>query len=396
MKKQKKLNKVKVRICAIIAAIILFLIILSICINVLKNNYKYKELTILFNNELIETMNEVTIDEDENIYFSKSDIALLFDENIYYNEAEEELITAYNKHIALLKLDEEYGLINDENIKLKGQLKEYNDEIYIPITDLQLVYDLEIVYSKKSNRIIMETTTDKKVDSSVIRKTKVKSKKSLFSKDIENLIIGDKVVILEESGNYKKVRTPLGNIGYVKTKKLSEERVVREQVNVDKKELVVFRNYSNVSGVYDNLDEPVDEKKLNVVIPTFFYVDKDSKVLNKTGSKTAAYAIYEEWMKENKLTFMPTVNSNVLVSESMLSYSERSQIINSLVKLVEEYEYQGINIEFDAVDDVNSFNRFIIELMPKCKEKDIKVCVTLNSNLDKKKLEKIVDYVVEE
>ena len=145
MKKQKKLNMVKVRICAIITAIILFLIILSICINVLKNNYKYKELTILFNNELIETMNEVTIDEDENIYFSKSDIALLFDENIYYNEAEEELITAYNKHIALLKLDEEYGLINDENIKLKGQLKEYNDEIYIPITDLQLVYDLDIL-----------------------------------------------------------------------------------------------------------------------------------------------------------------------------------------------------------------------------------------------------------
>ena len=36
------------------------------------------------------------------------------------------------------------------------------------------------------------------------------------------------------------------------------------------------------------------------------------------------------------------------------------------------------------------------ELMPKCKTADIKVCVTLNSNLDKKKLEKIVDYVVEE
>ena len=58
----------------------------------------------------------------------------------------------------------------------------------------------------------------------------------------------------------------------------------------------------------------------------------------------------------------------------------------------------GINIEFDAIDDVNSFNRFIIELMPKCKNADIKVCVSIRNdkNLDKKKLEKIVDYVVEE
>ena len=103
-------------------------------------------------------------------------------------------------------------------------------------------------------------------------------------------------------------------------------------------------------------------------------------------------------MEENKLIFMPTVDSNVLVSESMLSYTQRSQIINSLVSLVKENEYMGINIGFNAIDDVNSFNRFIIELMPKCKNADIKVCVSIgdNVNLDKKKLEKIVDYVVEE
>ena len=129
---------------------------------------------------------------------------------------------------------------------------------------------------------------------------------------------------------------------------------------------------------YDNLDE-VDEKKLNVVVPTFFYVDSDSKVLNKTGSKTAAYSVYKDWMEENKLIFMPTVDSNVLVSESMLSYTQRSQIINSLVSLVKENEYMGINIGFNAVDDVNSFNRFIIELMPRMQEMGIVVSVAILS-----------------
>ena len=395
MKKQKKLNMAKVKMCVFIAVVLLIIVIVCVIIN--GNDNKYKTLTVLLNNEFIETMNPVTMDEEENIYFSKSDIALLFDENIYYNEAEEELITTFNKHVALLKLDQEYGLIDDENTKLKGTLKEENDEIYIPITDLQIVYDLEIVYSKKSNRIIMESTTEEKKVAMVERRTELKSKKGLFSEKLEKLIIGDKVVILEEDGNYKKVRTPLGNIGYIKTKKISEEIIVREAVKTDKKDIKLHRNYSNISGVYDNLED-VDKNKLNVVVPTFFYIDENSKVLNKTGSKTAAYSIYKKWMEENGLIFMPTVNSNVLVSESLLSYTQRSQVINSLVSLVKDNGYMGINIEFDAIDDVNSFNGFIIELMPKCKNADIKVCVSIRNdkNLDKKKLEKIVDYVVEE
>lgn len=395
MKKQKKLNMAKVKMCVFIAVVLLIIVIVSVIIN--GNDNKYKTLTVLLNNEFIETMNPVTMDDEENIYFSKSDIALLFDENIYYNEAEEELITTFNKHVALLKLDQEYGLIDDENIKLKGTLKEENDEIYIPITDLQIVYDLEIVYSKKSNRIIMESTTEEKKVATVERRTELKSKKGLFSEELEKLIIGDKVVILEEDGNYKKVRTPLGNIGYIKTKKISEEIVVREAVKTDKQDIKLYRNYSNISGIYDNLED-VDKNKLNVVVPTFFYIDENSKVLNKSGSKTAAYSIYKKWMEENGLIFMPTVNSNVLVSESLLSYTQRSQVINSLVSLIKDNGYMGINIEFDAIDDVNSFNRFIIELMPKCKNADIKVCVSIRNdkNLDKKKLEKIVDYVVEE
>ena len=395
MRKQKKLNMRKVRICVLIAIVAIVILIISLIMNAVKKNGQYKDLTIIFNNEFIETMNPVTIDEEENVYFSKSDIALLFDENIYYNEAEEELITAYNKHVALLKLDQEYCLIDDENVKLKGKLKEDGDEIYIPITDLQIVYDLEIEYSKKSNRIIMESTTEEKIESSLIKRSFVKSGKGLFAKKIEKLIIGDKVVILEEDGNYKKVRTPLGNIGYIKTKKLSEEKVIREKVKENKKELEVYRNYSNITGIYDNIED-IDDKKLNVVIPTFFYIDENSKVLDKTGSKTAAYSVYKNWMEENKLVFMPTVDDNELVSESLLSYSQRSVVINSLVDLVKKHEYMGINIEFDAIDDVNSFYRFIIELMPKCKNADIKVCVTINNNLDKDKLKKIVDYVVEE
>ena len=243
--KNRKLNRKKV--IGLLAIILIILFIIMICYLISKKNNKYKDLSILLNNEFIKTINQVVIDENDNIYFSKDDIQKNFDGTIYYNEVEEELITTYNTHVALLKLDEKYASINDENIELKGTLKQIDGKIYMPLTDLQVVYDLEIRYSKKSNRIIIDDINSKKVEAKILEITNVKNKRGLLNRTLEKLIIGDKVVILEDSGRYKKVRTPLGNIGYVKSKILSEEKIIREDIKNENQELNAYKNYSNIS-----------------------------------------------------------------------------------------------------------------------------------------------------
>lgn len=391
-KKKRKLNKLAIRRCIIVfLVIIIFLILISSIIG--KNKNKYKELTILLNNEFIETSKEVIVEED-NIFFSKEDIKNIFDDTIYYNEAEKELITTYNTHVALLKVDEQYALINDQNVELKEKLKEVNGSIYLPLTDLEAVYDIDLEFSKNSNRIIMDSTQKKKVEATVLKRTNVKNKKGLFSKKIEKLIIGDKVTILEEDGKYKKIRTALGNIGYVKSKILSDDIVIREDVKNSKQELVVYDGYSNISGIYNNIQ--VDTSKLNVVVPTFFYVEKNSEVLDKSSTSTATYAVYKNWVDTNKLQILPVLTNDEPVSTSLLSYSERSTIINSLKELVKKNNYIGINIDFKKIDDPNSFYRFILELVPRFKADNLIVAVTLNSTIDKEKIENIVDYIIEE
>lgn len=390
--KKRKLNKLAIRRCIIVfLVIIIFLILISTIIN--KNKNKYKELTILLNNELLETTKEVII-EDNNIFFSKEDIKTIFDDTIYYNEAEKELITTYNTHVALLKVDEQYALINDQNVELKGKLKEINDTIYLPLTDLESVYDIDLEFSKESNRIIMDSTQKKKVEATVLKRANLENKKGLFSKKIEKLIIGDKVTVLEEDGKYKKIRTALGNIGYVKSKILSDDIVIREEVKTSKQELVVYDGYSNISGIYNNIQ--VDTSKLNVVIPTFFYIEKNSEVLDKSSVGTATYAVYKNWVDANKLQILPVLTNDVPVSTSLLSYSERSTIINSVKELVKKNNYIGINIDFEKIDDPNSFYRFVLELVPRFKADNLKVFVTLNNTIDRKKIENIVDYIIEE
>lgn len=388
-KQPQKLNKNK--------CIMTFLIFLSIIIlinSISRKKDKYEELTVLLNNEFIELSDEVIIDENENIYFSKDDIQNIFDDTIYYNAAEKELITTYNTHVALLKVDEKYALINNENIEIEGKLQEKNKEIYIPLKDVQVVYDIEVSYSSETNRIIIDSTLNKKVESSLISRTKLKSKRGIFGKKIENLNIGDKVIILVEEGKYTKVKITNGNIGYIKTKKLSEQSIIRDDTVYTNQEIKIYDNYSNISGVYENFT--VDEKYINCVVPTFFYVEKDSKVLDKTTSATATYAVYKNWVDANKLTILPSLSNNEEVSNCLLSYSQRSEVISELIKYLKEHEYFGINVNFNSIDDINSFYRFIIELCPRLKNEELKVAVTINKNIDKKKIEKIVDYIIEE
>lgn len=246
---------------------------------------------------------------------------------------------------------------------------------------------------EKGNRIIIDSIQEEKKEATVIQRTNLKTRKGIFSSKIEKLIIGENVIILEDLGNYKKVKSPRGNIGYIKTKKLSNETVVREKVENKKIELEVYKDYSNISGIYDDIQ--VDTNKLNVVIPTFFYLDKNSKVLDKTNNSTATYSIYEEWTNKNNLEILPVFTNNESVSDNLLSYSDRSKVINSLIALLRDHNYIGVNIEFNSIDDLNSFYRFILELAPRFKEADLKVAITLNNNLEKTKLEKVVDYIIE-
>lgn len=384
-----KINKTK---CLTAIGIIIFLIIIM---SITSKSEKYPDLTVMLDNEEIETLIKPEIDEDGNIFFSESDVKNLFDDTIFYNDINEELITTYNKHVALLKVGSETGTINDEEVSLKGKLKIENGTIYLPISDLADVYDIEVFYSHKSNRIVIDSLNKEKSEVIVKQRTGLKKSKGLFGKKIETLIIGDKLMVLEDLGKYKKVRSSTGNIGYVKTKKVSEAKKIRDSVTYQKIELTPYFNYSNSSGIYDNIE--VDKSKRNVVLPTFFILEDESKVLDKTNINTATYSIYKKWAETNSLEILPTLVNDANVSDTLITYNQRTDVINHVKNKIVEYGFFGINIDYKTIDDYNSFYRFIIELVPRFRAADLKVIVTINNNnIDRSKIEKIVDCIIEE
>ena len=70
-------------------------------------------------------------------------------------------------------------------------------------------------------------------------------------------------------------------------------------------------------------------------------------------------------------------------------------MIDTIVNLAVKYNIKGINVNFSNIEDVQSFNRFIIELAPKLREIGITANVILTENLNETDYAGIVDYVIE-
>lgn len=393
-KKTKKMKIDKYFGRRLLAIVLLFLIIFFIYSIISKRKEKTPDLTILYNNELLSLEDNVIIENENKIYFSKEDVKKIFDNNIYYNEAEKELITTYNKHVALLKVDENYMMVNDSHIDLNAKLIEQNNKVYLPINDLAIVYDIEIEYSQKNNRIIIDSTLNEKIKAKTNKKANIKIKTNTFSKTIEKINKDDIIYILEKNEKYTKIRTQNGNIGFIKTKRIYDEEKIRDKWEEKLKEINILTDYSEVLATYENIN--IDKEKLNIVMPSFFFLDDNQKVLDKTNNTSGAFSGYINWANTNEISVIPVFSNNASVSKNLLTYSQRNNVINQLYQKVVTNGLKGININFTSIDDVNSFYRFIIELAPKFKESGLKVCVTMNKNINKEKIENVVDYIIEE
>ncbi len=392
--KRKNLNKFeKRRRVALLALIVIVLIIILIIILAGSDKHKVPEkVSLLLNNKLTELKKEMYVENDE-IYISKEDIVNLFDDTLYYNEAEKELITTYNTHIALLKVNETFMILNDSNVELKGCLTEKNDTVYLPLSDMGIVYDVDVEYSAEYNRVILDSTKEEKKRSITLKKTTVYEKASTFSKKVEKVNMSEYVMVLGTEKNFKKVRTENGNIGYIKTKRISNEETIREKMTEQKVEFNVLKdvNEKNYSSAEVNSD------KQNVVIPTYFTLDKEQKIIDKTNSKTDNFNKFVEWTNENNIQIWPTITNLANVSENLLTYTQRNNVINNIYQYLMQHQFQGICINFEKIDDWNSFNRFLIELKPKLKESGLKLGIIYNSgNIEKEKVENIADLLIEQ
>ena len=418
-KKSKKMSseemEKKKKIIIRTGIVILVLIVLFI-IAMIANNYiilgKNKTTNLVINNNNVTTdlRNEI-IQEDGVIYLSENDIANFFDKHIYLEEENNKIITTYNKKIAEVSLEDNVININGANKNTSAHAIERDGVIYIPISEMTEVYDIEIGNIEETKVITMDSLDKEQKKAVVSSNLAVKSSTRFIAKTIDRIEKGDSVIVISSDGKYARIRTENGKIGYIKANKLTNEYLVREDLTEEKqiegKVNMTWDYYSEVASAPDRTGTTIEG--VNVVSPSFFYIDEDGSFRENVGESGENYI---KWAHENGYKVWPMISnapaaneSLEITSEIMNSYENRKQLIEQIVDACVAYDLDGINIDFENMkqEDKDLYSRFIIELTPRLHEIGMVVSVdvtapdggeTWSMCFDRNVIGDVADYII--
>ncbi len=372
---EKKKKKIIKRF-SLIAIIIIILIIGMIAKEfIIFGNNKTYNLVINNKNITSSLKNEIII-EDDIIYLSKDDISNFFDKYIYEDKDTNQIITTYEKKSASIGFEKNILTINGSEQKIYAHAIKKEDKIYLPISEMKDVYNIEIANIKKSKVITMDSLNREQKKAIVTSSISVKSSTGFISKTIDRIKKGDKVVIVSTEGKYSKIRTENGKIGYIKSNKLENEFTVRENMEEEKqiegKINLVWDYYSQSDPIPDRSNSKIEG--INVIAPSFFYLDDKGNLKENIGNKGIQYI---QWAHDNGYKVWPIISNAEVATKSLQitsnivnSYEKRQKLIEDIVNKCVEYKLDGINVDFENMkeEDRDMFSRFIIELTPRLKE----------------------------
>lgn len=359
---------------------IVIIIVLGI-IALIANNFiildKNKNTNLVINNKNVTSnLKKNIIIENGTIYLSEPDIANFFDKHIYEDKKINKVITTYEKKIATIGFEKNEIEINGSNKNIYAHAIKKDNVTYLPISEMADVYNVEIANIDNTKVVTMDSLDREQKRAIVNSSVSVKSTTNFIAKTVDRIKKGDCVIVVSSDKGWTKIRTANGKLGYIKSKKIENEFIVRENMEEEKqisgKINLTWDYYSQYVTAPDRSGTKIDG--VNVVSPAFFYLGKDGELKENIGQSGKAYI---EWAHNNGYKIWPMVQnaeaasaSLSITSEIMNSYEKRQKLIESIVNKCVEYKLDGINIDFENMkqEDKDMFSRFIIELTPRLKE----------------------------
>lgn len=379
-KKGIKINKLK-----FIRNIIISLIALMVAavIFVIAPNYTKEEddgkIHLIINNKNLTSSERLSNDifvENGIIYLSKEDVSRFFDNYLYYDSKYNQYITTSNTKVATMEVGSNKMEVNGISTPISGTIIEKDGIIYFPFSEMKDIYNVEIQNIQETNIVLVDSLNREQITAEVTKNASIKLKTKFLSRTIDKVKKGEKVIVISKiDDGWAKVRTESGKIGYIKTDKLQNEKVVRE--NMEQEKQIANEKVSILWDYYAN-NKPAPNRTgtqiagINVVSPSFFVLKKLGKgeIIDKVGENGKKYI---EWAKGNNYKVWAMFASDSMIettSEILNDYKIRKQTIEGIVDLAVKYELDGINLDFENIyeEDKDVFTRFVVELYPRLKD----------------------------
>jgi spore germination protein YaaH len=397
-----------------IFTIIIFLIVIGMIFIVAPNYligdvYEKNEIRVILDDkEITKELPEKAIIKEGKIMLSRATVDKYFDKYLYLDEKYNTLITTSDKMVSKLTIGENKIQINNDikDITVPAQL--IDELIYIPIEELQEVYNIQVEFNEK---VIITSNQKAKSKIYIGNNLKQYKLKTPISRVTGNINANEFFYYYGEDYKTKwiYVRNSRGDLGYIDTNKIY---VTGSELKLPELDFSEIENkYKKINLVWEYAENFTPDRTgetkiegLNVVSPTWFYLK------NTNGDVTSKVdQSYISWAKGNEYSIWAAFKNDWVgidgTSTVVTDMKIREKTINQVVNYAVENKIQGINIDFENMKeiDVNVFSQFVRELSALLRNKGIVVSIdvtvpdgspTWSLCYDRKELNDAVDYII--
>ena len=240
-------------------------------------------------------------------------------------------------------------------------MKMNGDMTYISLEFVQKYTNMEFRTYQEPDRVVIDREWGEKKLATVKKDTQVRYRGGVKSPILGEISRKDVVTVIENEGDWKKVRTKDGFIGYVKKSCLKNERVetvsraFEEQIypNISKNYTInlAWHVVTNTTANNYVLETIANTRELTTLSPTWFTVaDTDGNIRSLASEKYVNYAHQsniEVWALVRD--FDGGISSYEESYELLSHTSSRENLINQLMAEVLKNDIDGINLDFEKI-----------------------------------------------
>lgn len=342
------------------------------------------DVAIILNNEVQEAHGRLI---DGNIYLDFNTVHDKINSRFYWDFNENKLL--YTTASDLISVDAEstsYYVTKESRSMDHIIVKADAATAYIAIDFVKLYSDFTYEVFEDPNRVVMTSQWGTYTVASVKKSTEIRYQGGIKSPILADAEKGAELTVLEPDETWTKVATADGVVGYIKTKTLgsSSENTrtsdfVQEEFTHIKKDFRINMGWHQVTNASanGNISNVLSNTKgINVISPTWFYLND-----NQGNIASLASTDYVNYCHQNGVEVWALVsnleNPDVSTAEVLNYTSRRENLINNLISAAIQYNFDGINVDFESlsVEVGSSYIQFIRELSLKCANNGIVLSV---------------------
>ena len=317
------------------------------------------------------------------VYVQYQTVRQYLNERFYWDANENILRYTTDSDVISVHLGEDSYMVGKKNKKADHIIVKVDGEsVYLALDFVQNYTNLDFVLHEEPNRVLITATWGEISKADIKKNTKIRVKGGIKSPIVADVLKGSSVTILDQGENWSRVCTEEGHAGYLKNKMLGEERSERISREFEEPEFTHLLKDEPISMGWHQVTSPEANDKIanvlqstkgiNVVSPTWFYLND-----NKGNLFSLADQDYVDYCHKNDVEVWALV-SNLENPDADSTYvlthtSTRDYLTNQIISAAIEYNFDGINLDFEALSGEvgDAYIQFIRELSIKCENNDL-------------------------